>query len=79
MASHEQRNVLNYTHGLRNFTDSLPRSKVLPFEHTDLHAYDEAHRRGHNQANCPQLFPSCTLSLIDFALGQYMHSNSWFR
>lgn len=62
-----------------SFHRSLPRTQVLPFEHPDLHAYDEAHRRGHNRANCPQLFPSCTLSLLDFALGQYMRSNSWFR
>lgn len=51
---------------------SLPRTKVLPFEHPDLFLYDKAHRKGRQQeVNCAQVYRNCGFSLHAIALGKY--------
>lgn len=56
-------------------TFTLPKSKVLPFENPELVLYDEAHRKGKNQAiECETNYPKCGFSLIQLALGQYRAS-----
>lgn len=50
---------------------SLPKTKVLPFEHEDTIHYDNAHRRGVSNSFCPSLFSKCGFSLLDLALGHY--------
>lgn len=49
---------------------SLPKSKVLPFEHNAILEYDLAHRKGRNKIYCPLEYP-CSFSLIELALGTY--------
>lgn len=49
---------------------SLPKSKVLPFEHNSILEYDSAHRKGRNRIYCPLEYP-CSFSLIELALGKY--------
>lgn len=50
---------------------SLPETRVLSFEHNDLHEYDNAHRLGKNNVYCSSAFRDCSISLIEMALGQY--------
>jgi len=50
---------------------SLPKSKVLPFEHPELLIYDEAHRKGRNNINCNVSYSKCGFSLVKLALGKY--------
>jgi len=51
---------------------TFPKSKVLPFEHRELMIYDEAYRKGRNEATeCHTMFPKCGFSLIQLALGKY--------
>lgn len=50
----------------------MPKTKVMPFEHTDLLAYDAAHRHGQSRSvSCPAAYPACGMSLIEMALGEY--------
>lgn len=44
---------------------------VLPFEHHDMQTYDLAHRKGKSNVFCPAVYPECSFSLIDLALGAY--------
>lgn len=53
------------------FYCSLPDTKVLSFEHNDLHDYDRAHRMGKNNVYCSSAFRDCSFSLIELALGRY--------
>ncbi|XP_031636367.1 uncharacterized protein LOC116349194 [Contarinia nasturtii] len=50
---------------------TLPDTKVLSFEHNDLHDYDRAHRMGKNNVYCSSAFRDCSISLIELALGRY--------
>lgn len=50
---------------------TLPSMKVLPFEHPDLMVYDKAHRKGKDKVHCGSMFPDCSFSLIELALGEY--------
>lgn len=51
---------------------SFPKSKVLPFENSELMIYDEAHRIGKSKLEeCDKIYPSCGFSLINLALGKY--------
>lgn len=51
---------------------TLPKSKVLPFEHKELMIYDEAYRKGKSGAtDCQENYPKCGFSLIKLALGKY--------
>lgn len=50
---------------------TLPKSKVLSFEHSAIREYDQAHRRGKNKILCPMVYPGCSFSLIELALGTY--------
>jgi len=55
---------------------SLPKSKVLSFEHEDSRDYDMAHRKGTTNKPCAVAYPECSLSLIRMALGEYSQSNN---
>lgn len=55
----------------------MPKTKVLSFEHNDLHEYDAAHRRGQNRVYCIAAYPKCSFSLIEMALGEYMKAPSF--
>lgn len=48
---------------------SLPLEKVDVYEPIEHHEYDAAHRRGLLNRDCPQLYPECSVSLIDMILG----------
>lgn len=50
---------------------SLPKMKVLPFEHQDLKVYDKAHRKGKMNDDCGSSYSECNFSLIELALGEY--------
>lgn len=50
---------------------TLPKSKVLSYEHNDLMEYDMAHRKGRNKILCAMAYPGCSFSLIELALGTY--------
>jgi hypothetical protein len=50
---------------------SLPKTKLLPFEHKDLFQYDTANRRGLTKGFCTSFYPNCGFSIIDLALGRY--------
>lgn len=51
---------------------SMPKSKVLPFEHPEMSVYDDAFRRGRNgPIECSRDYPKCGFSLIKLALGKY--------
>ncbi|XP_051156486.1 uncharacterized protein LOC127278704 isoform X2 [Leptopilina boulardi] len=50
---------------------SLPLRKVFSFEPDEHHTYTNAHKAGHEGQNCLAMFPGCTFSLIDMALGKY--------
>ncbi|XP_033610442.1 uncharacterized protein LOC111872145 isoform X2 [Cryptotermes secundus] len=49
--------------------DALPLEKVDVYEPREHHDYDAAHRRGLLNRDCLQLYPECTVSLIDMVLG----------
>lgn len=53
------------------FNSRLPDTKVLSFEHNDLHEYDSAHRMGKSNVYCSSAFRDCSISLIELALGRY--------
>lgn len=57
---------------------SLPKSKVLPFEHPELLIYDDAHRKSRSTVDCHKSFPSCGFSLIQMALGRYSSPQNSF-
>ncbi|KDR23471.1 uncharacterized protein LOC110837223 [Zootermopsis nevadensis] len=48
---------------------SLPPEKVDMYEPVEHHEYDAAHRRGLSNRACPDLYPECSISLIDMILG----------
>lgn len=51
---------------------TLPTSKVMSFEHSDLALYDSAHRKGRStRMDCSRMFPKCGVSFIKAALGWY--------
>lgn len=50
---------------------TLPSMKVLPFEHPDLVVYDMAHRKGRDRVYCSSVYPDCSFSMIELALGEY--------
>lgn len=50
---------------------TMPKSKVLPFEHPELLIYDEAFRTGQKDVNCRRLYGKCNFSLIKLILGRY--------
>ncbi|KAG5672413.1 hypothetical protein PVAND_002544 [Polypedilum vanderplanki] len=53
---------------------SFPKSKTLPFEHSEIKVYDAAHRIGkmkRETMSCNEIYPSCGFSLIKLALGHY--------
>ncbi|XP_032671083.1 uncharacterized protein LOC116844077 [Odontomachus brunneus] len=50
---------------------SLPLKRVFSFEPEEHHTYTQAHKAGHEGKNCAVLFPGCSFSLIDMALGKY--------
>lgn len=50
---------------------SMPDTKVLSFEHNDLHDYDNAHRMGRDNVYCTTTYRDCSISLIELALGGY--------
>ncbi|XP_012257666.2 uncharacterized protein LOC105686947 [Athalia rosae] len=56
---------------MMRITFSLPLKKVFSFEPPEHHVYDAAHRAGHQGRDCTRMFPSCSFSLIDMALGNY--------
>lgn len=47
---------------------SLPKSKVLPFEHPELLIYDEAQRKGRNKVDCNKTYSKCGFSLLSVLL-----------
>lgn len=57
---------------------SFPKSKVMPFEHPELLMYDEAHRKGRNQANCERSYTKCGFSLVKVALGKFSKPQATF-
>ncbi|XP_011153752.2 uncharacterized protein LOC105191796 [Harpegnathos saltator] len=50
---------------------SLPLKRVFSFEPEEHHTYTQAHKAGHEGKNCAVVFPGCSFSLIDMALGKY--------
>lgn len=51
---------------------SMPKSNVLPFEHSDLMIYDKAYRNGqHDGVDCGLSHYKCGFSLIKLMLGKY--------
>lgn len=56
---------------------TLPTLKTLPFEHTDLVVYGEAHHKGKERSkdqvedHCARAYSDCGFSLISLALGEY--------
>lgn len=61
----------NYSYLFVFFHFSLPNTKVLPFEPTDLHEYDAAHRLGKKKVHCSAAYRDCSISLIDLTFGRY--------
>lgn len=61
---------------LRSFF-SFPSSKVLSFEHPDIKVYDKAYKSGKSRALCDQLYPKCSFSLHQLALGHYSVPNRY--
>lgn len=56
---------------------SMPKSNVLPFEHSDLMIYDKAYRSGQRKAaNCEMSHHNCGFSLIKLILGKYSKPSS---
>ncbi|XP_046749318.1 uncharacterized protein LOC124413047 [Diprion similis] len=56
---------------MMRITFSLPLKRVFSFEPPEHHTYDAAHRAGHQGRDCTRMFPACSFSLIDMALGNY--------
>ncbi|XP_036144645.1 uncharacterized protein LOC105827839 [Monomorium pharaonis] len=50
---------------------SLPLKRVFSFEPKEHHTYTRAHKAGHEGKDCAAMFPGCSFSLIDLALGKY--------
>ncbi|XP_035740224.1 uncharacterized protein LOC118449571 isoform X1 [Vespa mandarinia] len=50
---------------------SLPLKKVFSFEPEEHRMYTNAHKAGHEGQDCIAMFPGCSFSLIDMALGKY--------
>ncbi|XP_071556016.1 uncharacterized protein [Temnothorax nylanderi] len=50
---------------------SLPLKRVFSFEPQEHHTYTQAHKAGHEGKDCAAMFPGCSFSLIDLALGKY--------
>ncbi|XP_058792439.1 uncharacterized protein LOC131664956 isoform X1 [Phymastichus coffea] len=50
---------------------TLPLKKLFPSEPPEHHTYAEAHRAGQRGDDCLGMFPRCSFSLIDMALGKY--------
>ncbi|XP_001607063.1 uncharacterized protein LOC100123420 [Nasonia vitripennis] len=50
---------------------ALPLKRVFSFEPEEHRVYTSAHKAGHEGHDCPALFPGCSFSLIDMALGKY--------
>jgi DM4/DM12 family len=57
---------------------SFPKSKVLPFEHSEVLIYDDAHRKGRNKIDCETSYSKCGFSLIKMALGKYSKPQNSF-
>ncbi|KYN32319.1 hypothetical protein ALC56_13176 [Trachymyrmex septentrionalis] len=50
---------------------SLPLKRVFSFEPEEHRTYTRAHKAGHEGKDCAAMFPGCSFSLIDLALGKY--------
>ncbi|XP_050456232.1 uncharacterized protein LOC126853971 [Cataglyphis hispanica] len=50
---------------------SLPLKRVFSFEPDEHRTYTQAHKAGHEGKDCAAMFPECSFSLIDLALGKY--------
>ncbi|XP_018051496.1 PREDICTED: uncharacterized protein LOC108689286 [Atta colombica] len=50
---------------------SLPLKRVFSFEPEEHRTYTKAHKAGHEGKDCMAMFPGCSFSLIDLALGKY--------
>ncbi|KYQ53405.1 hypothetical protein ALC60_07471 [Trachymyrmex zeteki] len=50
---------------------SLPLKRVFSFEPEEHRTYTKAHKAGHEGKDCAAMFPGCSFSLIDLALGKY--------
>ncbi|XP_012284515.1 uncharacterized protein LOC105701932 [Orussus abietinus] len=50
---------------------SLPLKRVFSFEPSSHHEYTGAHKAGQEGRNCVAMFPGCSFSLVDMALGRY--------
>lgn len=66
-----KRKGLNLIEELLRTIFTMPKSKVLDFEHKDLWHYDGAYRRGLTKSSCVGFYPKCSFSLLDLALGRY--------
>lgn len=49
----------------------LPLKRVFFFEPDEHRTYTQAHKAGHEGKDCAAMFPECSFSLIDLALGKY--------
>lgn len=49
----------------------LPLKRVFSFEPQEHHTYTRAHKAGYEGKDCVTMFPGCSFSLIDLALGRY--------
>ncbi|XP_063219306.1 uncharacterized protein LOC134529288 [Bacillus rossius redtenbacheri] len=47
---------------------TLPLERVEPHEPSEHQEYDSAHRGGLANHNCVQMYPACTVSMLDFLL-----------
>ncbi|XP_011050521.1 PREDICTED: uncharacterized protein LOC105143742 [Acromyrmex echinatior] len=50
---------------------SLPLKRMFSFEPEEHRTYTKAHKAGHEGKDCAAMFPECSFSLIDLALGKY--------
>lgn len=57
---------------------SLPKPRVLSFEHKDLFIYDKAYKSGCRPNDCKSLYPDCSFSLLELGLGRYSKPTSHF-
>lgn len=57
---------------------TMPKSKVLPFEHPELLIYDEAYRNGKKEMDCEKSYFKCNFSLIKLILGKYSNPFTGF-
>lgn len=44
---------------------------MFSFEPEEHRTYTQAHKAGHEGKDCAAMFPGCSFSLIDLALGKY--------